>query len=99
MKKEELSVELDEGILTIKGESQPKTGVEVKEGEWDVLHSYIKELKKSSFVRRFTLPSDLSIDSIEDAEAELNDGILSVRFKDVYTKKEVETTVKDIPIK
>lgn len=100
MKKDQLFIELDEGVLSIKGESQIKKGIELKEGEWGVLQPpYIKELKRSSFLRRFTLPSDLSINGIENAEAELEDGILVIRFKDAYSEEEMKPKVTDIPIK
>lgn len=99
MKKEDLSIEFEDSILTIRGETQTKLE-ELPENPKMVLCSlYIKELKKSSFMRRFTLPSDLFIDSIEGAEAKLEDGILTIRFTDAYSKTEVETKVKDIPIK
>jgi HSP20 family protein len=101
MKKEDLSIELEENILTIRGESQAKL-VELSEEDKDkkVLHApYIKELKRSSFVRRFTLPVYLDVGNMDKVDATLEDGILYLTFKDAYVKETLKTNVTDIPIK
>lgn len=101
LKKDQVSVEVEDGILTIKGE---KT-VKLEQGEADdskccTMTPYIKELKHSSFVRRFVLPDNIKVEDMSSAEATMEDGILKVVFKDAY--KELpppEPKIKAIPIK
>jgi len=97
IKKEQLNVSIDDGVLTIKGESQSK--IEPEQNKKTLECCYIKELKSSSFTRRFTLPSDLHINSMDLVEAKLEDGVLEIKFKDVYKTETVEEKKsKEIPI-
>jgi HSP20 family protein len=93
MKKEHLTVDVNDGVLTIKGDT-------CSDSEESKCSQYIKELKKSSFVRRFILPDNIQIEDMSKTEASLEDGILKVIFKDVY-KEEVkpEPKITNIPIK
>jgi HSP20 family molecular chaperone IbpA len=45
------------------------------------------------------LPEDLHISNIDRATAELEDGVLEVRFKGVYSEDAVEVKQTEIPIK
>jgi len=98
MKREQLSVTLEDGVLSISGESQTSRQ-DNEECCSEDRCSYIKELKRSSFVRRFTLPPQLPITSIGAAEAKLEDGVLEIRFADVYNEVTEEPKATEIPIK
>ena len=101
MKRDQLSIELEDGVLTIKGESQCLLKpIEDEEDEKYVLCTpYVRELKHSSFLRRFTIPSELDLSDIDKADAKLEDGILTIRFVDAYTEEDTKPKTKDIPIK
>lgn len=99
MTRDQLSVEVEDGVLTIQGESQLKIEPTQEEGEYVLGMSILKELKKSSFIRRFTLPPELHIDNLDATEAKLENGILEVRFVGVYDKEEPEPKAHTIDIK
>ena len=80
LKKKQLNIEVEEGVLTISGD---KHGIEEQEGA-TVLR---RELKASSFKRSFELGEQLDSDSIN---ANFNDGILSISID----KKEPEIPKK-----
>lgn len=96
MKKDQLSVEIDDGVLSIKGESINKQEEDkTKNGRV----SYISELKKSSFVRRFVLPDYVPKDYGDgDIKASLQDGILEIRLVGVCEAKQAEKAVRTITI-
>jgi HSP20 family protein len=89
LKKDDVSVEVCDGVLTIKGakrtESEEKKGGKV----------VFKELKRSSFQRSFLLDDSLDVNSVD---AKFNDGILNVVIKKV-TPTKVAPEVKKIEIK
>lgn len=74
--KEDVSVEVEDNVLTIKGSKQSQDK-DVKD------KTYIRrEIKRSSFVRSFTLSDDYEIDKIS---ADFDHGVLKV---DIPKKKE-----------
>ncbi|TAN14253.1 MAG: Hsp20/alpha crystallin family protein [Chitinophagaceae bacterium] len=80
MKKEDITLEVDNGTLTVSGKSK-----EEKEEEKD---TYIrKEYKSSAFVRSFSLPDNVNEEKIT---SRYEDGILKIKVdkKDVAVKKE-----------
>jgi HSP20 family protein len=66
--REEIEVEVSNGVLTIRGEKKRE---EEKKG--DTWHR--REFSYGSFVRSFTLPSDMKS---EEAEASFKEGVLSI---------------------
>jgi HSP20 family protein len=70
IKREDLTVELDGDMLTIRGEQRH----EKKTGEGDLMRS---EIARGSFSRTMSLPGGLDA---EHAKAELNDGLLEVHL-------------------
>ena len=105
MKKEDLSISIDEGVLTIRGERSLVLAEPVAPEDRDSsfckmseITIYVKELKRSSFIRRFTLPPELSINKNDITKAKLEDGILEIRFVGVYDRtpeepKQIEITI------
>lgn len=86
VKKEDISVKVENNVLTIKGER--KTKKEVKKEDY-----YKVESNFGSFTRSFTLPQ--SVDA-ENIHAESKDGVLEV----VLPKKEIKgESAKQIKIK
>ena len=86
VKKEDISVKIDNNILTLKGERKSKKEVEKKD-------YYKMESSFGSFTRSFTLPNN--IDS-ENIHAENKDGVLEITLP----KKEVkQETAKQIKVK
>jgi len=92
VKKEDLYVELDGRTLSITGET-------CIGADNDDRRYALKELRRSKFVRKFTLSQDL-VDSISDVNVSLEEGILKVVFKDVVRagKEEAVPTAKNLPI-
>ena len=84
LKKKQLNIEVEDGVLTISGD---KHGIEEQEGA-TVLR---RELKASSFKRSFQL-GELLDDSRVDAN--FNDGILSISIPKVEPEKPKKTYVK-----
>ena len=82
--KKQLSVEVEEGVLTISGD---KHGVWEEEGA-TVLR---RELKASSFKRSFELGELLDVN---DISANLKDGVLSISVPKVEPEKPKRHTVK-----
>ena len=80
LKKEDVSVEFEDGILSIKGSKKPNL---YKDATF-----VMKEIKKSSFTRTFTLSDELDSEAIS---ADFEDGILTV---DIPKKIEVIERVK-----
>jgi len=85
VKKEDIEVAIDDGVLTIKGERRLE-----KRDENEKQHRI--ESFYGSFARSFTLPSDADEEHIE---AESKDGVLTVRIPKVpaATPKRVEVKV------
>ena len=89
LKKEDVSVEVCDGILTIKGnkrqESEEKKGGKV----------VFKELKRSSFQRSFLLDDTLDVNTVD---AKFENGVLTVIIKKL-TPTKIAPEVKKINIK
>ncbi|MCD6587542.1 MAG: Hsp20/alpha crystallin family protein [Candidatus Fermentibacteraceae bacterium] len=66
--RDEIEVEVSNGVLTVRGEKKME---EEKKG--DTWHR--REFSYGSFVRSFTLPSDMKS---EEAEASFNEGLLTI---------------------
>lgn len=88
LRKEDISVEVKPGVLTVKGNKEHKN--EEKKGGKVV----VKELKHSSFQRSFGLTRELDANSVE---AKFDNGILTITVKKF--SKPVEPEVKQIEIK
>ncbi len=86
VKKEDISIDVNDNVLTISGER--KVEEERKDEEF-----YRIESVYGTFERSFTLPEDVDPDKIE---AEAKDGVLIVK---IPKKQVVETAPKKIEIK
>lgn len=78
VKKDDVSITLENGALTIQGERK-----EEKEEERGTFHR--RELKYGTFLRRFTLPEDVDAEKVD---ARFQDGMLAV----VIPKSEAKQT-------
>jgi HSP20 family protein len=86
VKKEELNVQLEQGVLTISGERKQE-----KEHKDEKMHRM--ESSYGSFMRSFSLPEDAGRESIE---ASYKDGMLTLRIPKVPGKSQPEN--RKIPI-
>ena len=86
VKKEDVSIDVNENVITISGER--KVEEERKDDEF-----YRVESVYGKFERSFTLPDDVDTDNIE---AEMNDGVLTVKIPKVQV---VDKAPKKIEIK
>jgi len=95
VKLEDLTIESDKStrIVTIKGQSI-KSNFSTENDKDNVV--YVKELKTSSFGRSVKLPDYVDMDN---CEAELADGILSLTFNLYRVLENVNENVKKIEIK
>jgi len=84
VEKDDVSINIDKGVLTIKGEK--KTETEDKK-------RHRVECSYGSFVRSFTLPQSVNVD---DVEAEYNNGILNLTIpkSEEAKPKEIEVKIK-----
>ena len=89
LKREDVSVEVCDGVLTIKGNKRQES--EEKKGGRVVF----KELKRSSFQRSFLLDDTLDANSVD---AKFENGVLNVVIKKLEPSK-VAPEVKKITIK
>ena len=83
VKKEDIKVDLNKGVLTISGER--KTKDEVKQENYYKIETYF-----GKFSRSFTLPDNADIENIE---AKSDNGVLEViipKLKDDVSKKSIE---------
>ncbi|MCT7488041.1 Hsp20/alpha crystallin family protein [Aliarcobacter cryaerophilus] len=83
VKKEDIKVDLNKGILTISGER--KTKEEVKQEDYYKIETYF-----GKFSRSFTLPDNVDIENIE---AKSDNGVLEIvipKLKDDLSKKSIE---------
>lgn len=87
--KDQVKVEVKEDTLVIRGEKRED---KEKEGKYNV-----KEIKRSSFLRSFTLPPDL-VDK-NTVQAKFQDGILEVIIDKVKNIAPPKPDVKQIEIK
>lgn len=81
---EKVSIAIDNGVLTIKGESEKKTEVEEK-------NYYRKEIRTGSFYRAVSLPAKVDGDK---AEATYEKGVLKIKIP-----KATEVAPRNISIK
>ena len=89
LSKDQVSVEIKDGVLSIRGEKQEKT-------DNSTGSRYIhKELKKSSFSRSFSLGDNYDKDTID---AKFINGILEVTLQKITPSPKIEES-KKIPIK
>ncbi len=86
VKKEDVSIDVNENVITISGER--KVEEERKDDEF-----YRVESVYGKFERSFTLPDDVDTDNIE---AKMNDGVLTVKIPKVQV---VDKAPKKIEIK
>jgi len=86
IKKEDISIDVDENVLTVSGER--KVSEEQKEENY-----YKVESRFGRFERSFTLPEDVDAEKIE---AESKDGVLQIRIPKV---QQVDKAPKKIEIK
>jgi len=86
VKKEDISVKVENNVLTLKGERKSKE--EVKEKNY-----YKMESSFGSFTRSFTLPDNIDAENIH---AENKDGVLEITLPKKEQKKE---SVKQIKVK
>ncbi|MCP3852961.1 MAG: Hsp20/alpha crystallin family protein [Gammaproteobacteria bacterium] len=84
VEKDDVSINIDKGILTIKGEK--KTETEDKK-------RHRIECSYGSFVRSFTLPQSVKVDEVQ---AEYNNGILNLNIpkSEEAKPKEIEVKIK-----
>lgn len=83
VKKEDIKVDLNKGILTISGER--KTKEEVKQEDYYKIETYF-----GKFSRSFTLPDNVDIENIE---AKSDNGVFEIvipKLKDDVSKKSIE---------
>ena len=83
VKKEDIKVDLNKGVLTISGER--KTKEEVKQEDYYKIETYF-----GKFSRSFTLPDNVDIENIE---AKSDNGVLEIvipKLKDDVFKKSIE---------
>ena len=86
--KEQVNVELDNGILRIKGEKQETDDKNIK--------SYVhKELKKSAFCRSFSVGDNIDVNGVD---AKFNNGVLEITLKKIKPDPKKEE-VKKIEVK
>lgn len=86
VKKEDISVKVENNVLTLKGER--KTKEEVKKEDY-----YQCESSFGSFSRSFTLPSNVDA---ENVHAENKDGVLEITLP---KKESISETAKEITVK
>lgn len=83
VKKEDIKVDLNKGVLTISGER--KTKEEVKQEDYYKIETYF-----GKFSRSFTLPDNVDIENIEEKS---DNGVLEIvipKLKDDVSKKSIE---------
>lgn len=84
VKKEDVSVEFKDGVLTLKGQREFNT--EVKEENY-----YRRERSFGSFQRSFTMPDSVDVDKIK---ANFKDGVLEIEIPKLEEKKPKQIEVK-----
>ncbi|MGH7845466.1 MAG: Hsp20/alpha crystallin family protein [Candidatus Binatia bacterium] len=84
MDKDEIEVDIREGLLTIKGEKK-------KEEETKDEHYYCAERSYGSFVRSLELPREVQVDK---AKANFKNGVLEIRLPKTEEAKRKETKIR-----
>lgn len=80
-----IEVSIDNGVLTIKGQSNRKTEVEEKD-------FYRKEIRQGTVFRQIALPA--SVQS-EQAKADYENGVLKISLPKVDQKKAISVKIND----
>jgi len=80
-----IKVSIDNGVLTIKGQSQRKTEVEEKD-------FYRKEIRQGTVFRQISLPARVKS---EGAEADYQNGVLKISLPKVEQKKAISIKITD----
>lgn len=78
-----IKVSLENGVLTIKGQSERKTEVEEKD-------FYRKEIRQGTVFRQIALPTTVKS---EGAEADYNNGVLKIRLPKAEQKKSISIKI------
>ena len=84
VKKEDVKVELENGVLTVQGERNQE-----KEEKGKKVHKV--ERAYGRFVRRFALPTEIDATKVH---AEFKDGVLNIRLPKTAAAKPTTVTVK-----
>ena len=84
MKKEDINVDLNDGVLRITGEKKREEKVEKKD-------YYRLERAVGSFERRISLPSGIEA---EKTKASFKDGVLEIQIPKTEEAKKKETKIK-----
>jgi HSP20 family protein len=84
VKKEDVKVELDNGVLTVQGERKQE-----KEEKGKKVHKV--ERAYGRFVRRFALPTEIDATKVH---AEFKDGVLNIRLPKMAAAKPTTVSVK-----
>ncbi len=80
-----IEISIDNGILTIKGQSQRKTEVEEKD-------FYRKEIRQGTVFRQIALPASVKS---EGAEADYDNGILKIVLPKADQRKAISVKITD----
>lgn len=80
----DVSISVEDGVLTIKGESK-------KEHEVDDKNYYRKEVRMGSFFRKITLPSSVNEEKVS---ADFTDGVLKITCPKTDNKKVNKIDIK-----
>ena len=83
LKKEDISIDIEDRLLTLKGERKYEN--EVKED-----HYYRRERSYGKFQRSFRLPTDVNPD---DVKAKFNDGVLEIEVPKPEEKKPKQISI------
>ena len=83
LKKEDISIDIEDRVLTLKGERKYEN--EVKED-----HYYRRERSYGKFQRAFRLPTDINPDQVK---AKFNDGVLEIEVPKPEEKKPKQITI------
>lgn len=86
--KDQVKVEVKDDVLVVRGERRDETK---KEGKY-----HVKEIKRSSFIRSWALPSDL-VDK-NSIKAKFQDGVLEVKVGKLKVMPPPKPEVKQIDI-
>lgn len=89
-KPEQVDISFEEGVLTLKGELADETEKDENDGSEKI---HVREIRKGSFLRRFTLPAEVDADK---ATAEFEHGVLtlSIPKAEVVKPKQIKIAAK-----
>jgi HSP20 family molecular chaperone IbpA len=83
LKREDLSIDIDQGLLTLKGTSE-RSGIE---------NRLFEEFSVAGYYRQFRLPDSIDPDQ---TEAELKDGVLTLKLPKAEAAKPKKIAIKTI---